>query len=344
MADRGLVVYQLVAGVAVGLAVARVGQWLLARSALPSAGPYPLATFAILFLAGIWLGNAQLPRRQVTVGFADGLAWLSQIGLFVLLGLLTAPGRLLDAFWPALLVGVALTFVARPFSMLVCASWFKMPIRHQVFMSWAGLRGAVPIVLATIPMARSLPSAERIFDVVFLLVVAFTLLQAPLLPWLARRAAVALEAAPRDLTVESAPLEELAARLLQFQVPAGSRRSGVYVVDLRLPMNAAVALVHLDARLVVADEHTSLRVGDHLLLGVSETYAARPSIASRRSPRPDGSHSGTTVADAPATTSATTSARPGWSAAPEGGPLLPSAALCCPRGLSRLSRLSRGRR
>jgi cell volume regulation protein A len=288
----GAVIYQLAAGAVIGLAVARVGQWLLDRSALPSAGLYPLATMAILFLAfavgglahasglmaiyvaGMWLGNARLPHRQVTAGFADGLAWLAQIGLFVLLGLLASPSRLVDAIWPAVLVGVALTFVARPISILACASWFKVPIIQQVFMSWAGLRGAVPIVLATIPVARGLPSADRIFDVVFLLVVTFTLLQAPLLPWAARRTGVALEGTPHGLDVESAPLDDMNASLLQFEIPAGSRMAGVYVTDLRLPANAALALVHRRGQIFVPDKHTSLRVGDHLLLAVSEDVRA----------------------------------------------------------------------
>ena len=288
----GLVLYQLAGGVLVGLVVARLGQWLLARSALPSAGLYPLATMSILFLsfamaglvqasglmaiyvAGVWLGNARLPHRQVTLGFADGLAWLAQIGLFVLLGLLASPARLLDALVPAAIVGIALTFVARPLSVLACASWFRVPLPQQVFISWAGLRGAVPIVLGTIPVARGLPSADRIFDVVFLLVVVFTLLQAPLLPWLARRTGVAVEGAAQDLEVESAPLDEMDASLLQLEIPEGSRLAGVYVADLRLPANAALALVHRGNRIRVPDEHTSLRAGDHLLLAVSDDVRA----------------------------------------------------------------------
>jgi cell volume regulation protein A len=137
-------------------------------------------------------------------------------------------------------------------------------------MSWEGLRGAVPFVLATIPTARGLPSADRIFDVVFLLVVVFTLLQAPLLPRLARRTGVARELPAQELEVESAPLEEMNASLLQFRVPARSRMSGVYVNDLRLPVNAALALVHRDGRIFVPDDHTSLNAGDHLVLAVSD--------------------------------------------------------------------------
>jgi cell volume regulation protein A len=172
---------------------------------------------------------------------------------------------------PALIVGLALTLVARPLSVLVCASWWRMPLRHQVFVSWAGLRGAVPIVLATIPITQGLPAAHRIFDVVFLLVVAFTLVQAPTLPWLARRTGVAVEAGTTSVDVESAPLEEIGASLLQVTVPPGSRLAGVHVIDLRLPANAALALVHRSGEIFVPDRHTSLRTGDHLLLAVGDS-------------------------------------------------------------------------
>jgi cell volume regulation protein A len=139
-----------------------------------------------------------------------------------------------------------------------------------VFLSWAGLRGAVPIVLATIPIARGLPDATRIFDVVFLLVVLFLLVQAPLLPWLARRTGVA-SAATRSLEVESAPLEAIGASLLQLDIPEGSRLSGVHVVDLRLPAQAVPSLVHREGTFFAPDEHTSLRAGDSLVLAVSES-------------------------------------------------------------------------
>ncbi|WP_101524572.1 potassium/proton antiporter [Nocardioides houyundeii] len=287
----GLIGYQLVVGVLVGLAVAKLGQVLLAHSALPAAGLYPLATFAIMFLAfavaglagasglmaiyvaGMWLGNAKLPHRQATAGFADGLGWLAQIGLFVLLGLLASPGRLLDAVVPAAIVGIGLTFVARPLSVMACAVWWRVPWRHQVFISWAGLRGAVPIVLATIPITEGLPSATMIFDVVFLLVTAFVLIQAPLLPWLARRTSVVVERG-RDVEVESAPLEDLDASLVQFVVPSRSRLAGVFADDLRLPARAVLALVSRGGSIAVPDRHTSLRPGDHLLLVVPEDVRA----------------------------------------------------------------------
>lgn len=152
-----------------------MGAVLLSRVALPASGLYPLATLAIalfafaaagllggsgflaVYLAGVWLGNSHLPHRGVTLGFAEGMAGLAQIGLFVLLGPLASPGRLADALLPALVVGSGLLLVGRPLGVLACATPFRVPWREQVFMSWAGLRGAVPIVLATIPLSQGLP-------------------------------------------------------------------------------------------------------------------------------------------------------------------------------------------
>lgn len=125
-------------------------------------------------------------------------------------------------------------------------------------------------MLATIPITQGLSSAHRIFDVVFLLVAFFTLVQGPTLPWVARLTGVAVPHQPTALEVESAPLEAMDASLLQLTIPAGSRLAGVYTTDLRLPRNAVLALVHRDGAILAPDEHTSLEAGDHLLLAVSD--------------------------------------------------------------------------
>ncbi|EON23797.1 MULTISPECIES: potassium/proton antiporter [Nocardioides] len=283
----GLVVFQLVGGVLIGVGVAFLGQRILASSALPAVGLYPLATLAIMFLAfavagllgvsglmaiyvaGMWLGNAKLPHRQATAGFADGLGWVAQIGLFVLLGLLASPTRLPDALLPAAIVGIGLTLVARPISVVACAIWWRVPWRHQMFLSWAGLRGAVPIVVATIPVSEGLPAAHRVFDIVFVLVITFVLIQAPLLPRLARWSGLMVERAD-ELAVESAPLEKLGASVLQFEVPQGSRLHGVFVDDLRLSEHVVLAFVAREGGVVAAGPHLSLRHGDHLLLAVPD--------------------------------------------------------------------------
>jgi cell volume regulation protein A len=280
----GQIGYQLVLGVGVGYLVARAGAWLLARTALPASGLYPIATLAIAFLAfavsgvaggsalmaiyvaGLTIGNARLPHRTTTASFVEGMAWLAQIGLFILLGLLASPSRLLDALPYALLVGGALTLVARPVSVALCATPFRVPWRDQAFISWAGLRGAVPIVLATVPMSVGLPAAHLIFDVVFLLVVLFTLVQGPTLPWVARRLGASAEESPRGFDIESAPLDEIGATLLQFTVPDESRLAGVEVAELRLPVGATVTMVLRRGEIFAPRPTTVLRRGDHVLI------------------------------------------------------------------------------
>ncbi|GAB3193449.1 potassium/proton antiporter [Geodermatophilus arenarius] len=279
-----VVVAELVGGAVVGLALGAGGAWLLRRAALPLSGFYPLATLALcvlafasaslahtsgfvaVYLCGLVLGNAALPHRAVTIGFAEGMATLAQIGLFVLLGLLVSPGRLPDAIGPALLVGLALLLVARPLSVLASLVWFRMPAVQQAFVSWAGLRGAVPIVLATFPLTAQVPGASFVFDTVFVLVVVFTVVQGSSLPWVARRLGIAAPLTPREIEVESAPLEELDAELMQMRVPDGSRLHGVYLPELRLPEDAAVVLIVRDGRSFVPDETTRLMRGDQALL------------------------------------------------------------------------------
>lgn len=283
---------QMLVGAAVGVAIAYAGRWMLSRLALPATGLYPLATlafamlgfgaagvaggspFVAVYVAALMLGNAGLPHHNATLGFAEGLAWLSQIGLFVLLGLLASPARLGDALLPALVVGVGLTLVARPLSVALCATPFGMPLREQVFVSWAGLRGAVPIVLATFPITAGLSGAQRIFDVTFLLVVVFTLVQGPTLPWLSRRLAVVEPTHTRELDIEHAPFEDMGATMLTCDVPRGSRLSGVEVGELRLPGDAVVALILRDDTLFVPRGDTVVRRGDHLLLAVTDSHRA----------------------------------------------------------------------
>jgi len=283
-----LVAYELVAGAAIGLVVGFAGSWTLRRAALPSAGLYPLAAvgltvlayavgavahasgFLAVYVAGVVLGNARLPHRRAMLGFADGLAWLAQIGLFVLLGLLVSPKRLDSAIIPALVVGLVLVLVARPLSVAVSLTPFRFAVREQAFVSWAGLRGAVPVVLATIPLSAAVPGAQRLFDVVFVLVVVFTAVQGSTLPPVAGWLVVTAPGEPTDLRVETAPLEEMRADLLQVDIPDGSRLNGVHIDELRLPVGAAVTLVLRDGAGFVPAQDTRLKAGDSLLIVATE--------------------------------------------------------------------------
>jgi cell volume regulation protein A len=219
-----------------------------------------------VYVAGVVLGNARLPHRQSILGFADGLAWLAQIGLFVLLGLLASPSRLGEAILPALVVGVALVLLARPLSVVLSATPFRVGLRDQAFLSWAGLRGAVPIVLATVPLSAGVEGAAQLFDVVFVLVVIFTLVQGGTLAPVARLLRVRAPAEATEIHVDSAPLEHMGADLLQLEVPLGSRLAGVHLDELRLPVGASVTLVLRDGVGFVPGPDTRLKVGDSLLI------------------------------------------------------------------------------
>ncbi|MCM4081496.1 potassium/proton antiporter [Paractinoplanes hotanensis] len=306
--ELSIVVYELAAGAAIGYAVGAAGRWLLRNAALPSAGLYPIAAvgltvlayaggavahasgFLAVYVAGVVLGNGRIPHRRAILGFADGLAWVAQIGLFVLLGLLSSPDRLADALVPALVVGVALVLLARPLSVVIAAVLAR-PLRGprrpgnrvgwrgSAFLSWAGLRGAVPIVLATIPLSAGTPGAEGLFDAVFVLVIIFTLVQASTLGPAARMLGVTAPGEAVEVHVETAPLERMNADLLQMEIAEGSRLAGVHIDELRLPSGASVTLVVRDGAGFVPGPDTRLRTGDALLIVAT---AAVRDVAERR--------------------------------------------------------------
>ncbi|MCP2253421.1 cell volume regulation protein A [Prauserella aidingensis] len=288
-----VVLYQLGAGAGIGLALGWLGAQALRRIALPATGLYPLATVAVCvvaysagqlgqasgllatYLAGLVLGNARLPHRGDTLSFAEGLGWMAQIGLFVLLGLFASPERLVDGIVPGLVAGAVVLVLARPVSVLVSMLPFRLPWREQVFLSWAGLRGAVPIVLATIPLAEGLPGAQGLLDAVFVIVIGFTLLQGALLGPVARLLGLARTGQPEELDVDAAPLDELGAVLLQVAIGPDSRLHGVYLRELRLPTGSGVSLVVRDGASFTPGAGTRLTSGDRLLVVTTSEARSR---------------------------------------------------------------------
>jgi cell volume regulation protein A len=204
-----------------------------------------------------------------------------------MLGVLVIPSALPREILPALAVGGALLLLARPASVAISLLPLKLPAlralsyrwSEQVFLSWAGLRGAVPIVLATVPVTAGVARSNELFSLVFVLVVAFTLLQGPTLPVAARLLRLARSDEPDDIGVEAAPLEDLGADLLQLTIPPGSQLHGVEIFELRLPRGSAVTLVVRDGVSFVPNSETELRQGDALL--IVATSAARV-VAERR--------------------------------------------------------------
>jgi potassium/hydrogen antiporter len=285
LAVVGIAAYELAGGVAAGIAVGWAGAWVLRRVALAASGLYPIAVlafamfayagaaavhasgFAAVYVGALVLGNAELPHRLATRSFSEGVAWLAQIGLFVMLGLLASPGRIgPELVFLGLAAGALLTFVARPVSVAACAIPVRMPWREQAFMAWAGLRGAVPIVLATIPLAEGVLGSDDLFDLVFVMVIFYTLVQGPTLPRVVQILGVVTRGEARDVDVEAAPLDRLSADLLQVRIPVGSQLHGVEVGELRLPQGASVSLVVRGDQSFVPDARRVLRTGDDLLV------------------------------------------------------------------------------
>jgi cell volume regulation protein A len=283
--NLGIIAFELLVGTAIGLAVGFGGAWLMRRAALPASGLYPLAVlslsllaygaaasahasgFAAVYLAALVLGNSELPHRMATRSFSEGVAWLAQIGLFVMLGLLLSPSRITwTVVGLAVAVSLLLTVLARPLTVLVSSVVQPMPWRELGFLSWAGLRGAVPIVLATIPRAEGVTDSERLFDIVFVMVVISTLVTSPTLPWVSVKLGVTRQLEPRSLDLEVAPLERVAADLLQVTITPVSQLHGVEVGELRLPEGSLVSMVVRDGKAFVPERRTVLRRGDDLLV------------------------------------------------------------------------------
>jgi potassium/hydrogen antiporter len=279
-----LALYELVAGAVIGLALGWLGALALRRAALPATGLYPLATVAVCviafsggqlahasgllatYVAGLVLGNSRLPHRGDTLSFAEGLGWLSQIGLFVLLGLFASPSRLLHAVVPGLVAAVVLLLIARPLSVLLSALPFRVPWREQVFLSWAGLRGAVPIVLAMIPLSEGLPGARELVDAVFVLVIVLTLIQGSTLSLVARMLGLTKGVQHEEMQVDAAPLDELGAELIQVKIPKDSRLHGVYLTELRLPPGATVSLITRNGAAFTPQPNSRLQEHDQMLV------------------------------------------------------------------------------
>jgi potassium/hydrogen antiporter len=288
-----LAALELAGGAAVGVGAGLLGGHLLRRvaggsSALFSIGVISLTVlayavgaslhvsgFLATYLCALVLANMGLPNRTSFQSFGNALGWLAQIGLFVLLGLLADPTVLATQLVPAIVIGLVLLLVARPLSVFASVTWFRIPWRDQAFLSWAGLRGAVPVVLATVPLTEGTPDTEWIFDLVFVLVVVFTIVQGPTLPWVARRLGLTEQVHSVDVDLESTTLIEIGADVVQVTVGDGSRLHGVAVFELRLPQGANVTLIVRQGAGFVPEPHTTIRHGDRLLVVTTSAVRAR---------------------------------------------------------------------
>jgi cell volume regulation protein A len=193
------------------------------------------------------------------------MAWFSQVSMFLLLGLLAFPSRIVAVAAPGMALGLLLAFLARPLVVVLCLAPFRFELREVAFVAWMGLRGAVPIILAAYPVMAQVPGAQRIFDLVFFIVVVSVLLQGGSIRWAARRLGLEAAGPPAPKAVlEILSTRPLGGEVLSFYVEPASAVAGSRISDLPFPERSAVMLVVRGRDVVAARGRTVLQPGDHV--------------------------------------------------------------------------------
>jgi potassium/hydrogen antiporter len=280
---------QLVIGVLVGAVVGWLGARVLRQVRLPAEGLYPVAALSVaglaygiavplrgsgflaVYISGLLVGGLVRRRRRGIRDFHEGLANAAEIGLFLILGLLVFPSDLPEVWLPGIATAVVLTLVARPIATALCLLPARLPWRHQTVIGWAGLRGAVPIVLATFPITAGYPEGRLIFDIVFFVVLLSTLVQGvtvgPLVGWLGVRAARPAWAP----VAEALPIDEVEADIVEVVVTEDLPIVGRRLSEIPLRRGMLMASIVRGESVLVPRGDTHIRAGDLLLIVVEET-------------------------------------------------------------------------
>jgi len=279
----GLLVLKLALGIAIGLLLGRLSVAALSRVRLPTDGIYPVATIAIAglayglaevahgsgllatYLTALALGSSKVPGRRTIVAFHEGVGWVAQIGLFILLGLLVFPSTLDDVALEGLALSAALILVARPLAAFAATLFAPLNLRERAMLGWAGLRGATPIWLATFPVVAGVGTGQELFSIVFFVVVTSTLVQGASFEPLAARLGLTTDepALPRRL-LESGRIRRMGGDVVSYRLRPGAAAAGHVVRELGLPREALVNVIVRDGRAIPPRGSTEVREGDEL--------------------------------------------------------------------------------
>lgn len=276
---------QMVVGTLAGLLIGWGGAWMLKHIRLESAGLYPVMATALglfsfgfaaafggsgflaVYLTGIVIGNSHPVFHRGILLFHDAVAWICQILMFTALGILSFPSRLVEVAVPALLISAVLIFIARPIAVAICASWFRFSVRELTFLSWVGLKGAVPITLATFPMLAGLQGASVMFDTVFFVVLVSALVQGWTLPALARYLDLEVPTrSPPAITLEISSLQNVDGDIVDYFVDDGCQAAGQLIRNLALPEGVVIGLIVRDEKIVLPQGRSKLLPGDHVVV------------------------------------------------------------------------------
>jgi potassium/hydrogen antiporter len=287
-----LFVREMGIGAVVGLAVGSLAVYALRNTRLASPGLYPVATlataglayggaatlhgsgFLAAYLAGLMLGSARIPAKQTVVVFHQGLAWVAQIVMFLALGLLVFPSQLDDVWVEGTALALVLVFIARPLTAALATAFDHFTTGERVVLGWAGLRGAVPVVLATFPVIEGLDPERTFFNIVFFAVVISTLLQGGTVEWLARKLGVTTSepALPRPL-IETGTVRRLGAEIVEYPVGGDDAIVGQLVRELGLPRDALLSVIVRGEEALLPRGSTRIEADDRLHVMVREEVA-----------------------------------------------------------------------
>jgi cell volume regulation protein A len=276
-------VVQMGVGAAMGVGFGYAGRLLLKRVHLAAGGLYPVLTLALAFLAfglttlfhgsgflavyvaAMLMGNVAFPYRSGLLRVHDAIAWLAQVCMFLMLGLLAFPSGLAEVAWVGAGMGLVLAFLARPLVVMLCLLPFRFPWREALYVGWVGLRGAVPVILATFPVLSQAPGALSLFNVVFFIVVVNALVPGATVGAVTRRLGLVSEAPPPPpAALELTSTQQLDGEVVPFYVTPASAVAGATIAELPLPGSAVVTLIMRGKELVPAKGATQLLPGDHV--------------------------------------------------------------------------------
>ncbi len=289
----GEVLQHVVVGLVCGVAVGATATWALKRYRLPASGLYAVLTlgaallaFALptllhgsgflgVYVAAVVMGSSRLPYRASLLRVHDALAWLSQVSMFLMLGLLVYPTNLLRVAPVALVLALLLALVARPAVVALCLAPFRYRRREVAYVGWVGLRGAVPIILAVIPLLAGAPGAAWLFNVVFFIVLVNSIVPGATVPWMTRRLGLASDdAPPPDAVLEIESHARLNAELLSFTISDVLAVAGATIADLPIPDDVAVTMIVRGNELIAPKGMTRLDPGDHIYVITGEADRA----------------------------------------------------------------------
>ncbi len=287
-----LFVRELGIGAAVGAVVAALAVSALRYVRLPSSGLYPVASvafaalaygaadslhgsgFLAVYMTGLAIGSVASPAQRTIATFHDGLAWVAQLAMFLVLGLLVFPSQLGSVTVKGTVLAVVIALVARPAATVLATAFHHFSAAEQAVLGWAGLRGAVPVVLATFPVIDHVPHSHEFFNIIFFAVLVSTIVQGTTFQPFARRLGVTTsEAAMPAPLIEPGTIRPLGAEVVQFVVAPDHAAAGVRVRELGLPRDALLNLIIRDDQALPPRGSTLIEAGDQLHILVRQEAA-----------------------------------------------------------------------